>query len=340
MRRFCTLLLLILFSKGLLAQPEQIRESYRIMFYNVENYFDTEDDYETDDDDFLPVGFYRWTQAKFEKKRDDIAKVIEAIGNGTAPALVGLCEVENRYVLEQLVRYTSLNKYGYSILHQDSPDPRGIDVALLYLPQYFRLLDSAFFSIDIEKMTREILYAKGLLNNIDTLHIFVNHWSSKTGGEKVTEPYRMKAAQVLRCKTDSILRNNQEANIFVMGDFNDFYNSKPVQEELKTAGNIDSLKENDLYNLSTWLAEQGEGTSKYRGKWQLVDMMLCSPNMVRSNSKLYCNPFGFNIFKADFLLEEDKTYSGLKPKRTLIGPRYNGGTSDHLPVFIDTRATK
>lgn len=320
------------------AQPVEEHElRWRIMFYNVENYFDTEDDYETEDDEFLPVGFYHWTKAKFEKKRNDIANVIEAIGYSVPPALVGLCEVENRFALEQLTQQTSLNKYEYAILHSDSPDVRGIDVALLYLPQYFTLIDSAFHNVNNERKTRDILYAKGILGNIDTLHVFVNHWPSKRDGEKETEAFRMEAAKTLRSKIDSILSFNQLANIIAMGDFNDLPNSRPIVEGLKARDVVDSLTHNNLYNLALPFAEQGEGSSKYKGKWQLVDMLFCSRNLIDNTNNLYCNPSDFTIFKADFLLEEDKTDKGVKPKRTLAGPRYIGGVSDHLPVYIDIR---
>lgn len=329
--RIFILLLLILTSSALIAQP---RQSYRIMFYNVENYFDTEDDYETNDDEFLPVGFYHWTQKKFEKKRDDIAKVVEATGN---PAIVGLCEVENRYVLEQLTQHTTLNKHGYAILHKDSPDNRGIDVALLYQVQHFLLIDSAFFKINEKRKTREILYAKGVLGNVDTLHIFVNHWPSKVGGEEKSEPYRMEAAKTLRRKIDSILSFNPSANIIAMGDFNDLPNSKPIKEGLKAISVVRSPQQNKLYNLATTLAKKGEGTSKYKGKWQLVDMIFCSSTMLNGNNSLSCSAQDFTIFKADFLLNADKTYGGVKPKRTLAGPRYIGGVSDHLPVYVDIK---
>ena len=337
MLRLQILLFLILSSSNMLAQTGQAQQAYRIMFYNVENFFDTEDDYETEDDEFLPVGFYHWTQTKFEKKRNDIASVIESVGNGKLPSIVGLCEVENRFVLEQLTQHTSLKEHGYAILHNDSPDSRGIDVALLYLPQHFRLMDSAFFRINIEKRTREILYAKGMLGSIDTLHVFVNHWSSKLGGEKKTEPYRMEAAKTLHAKIDSILQLNPSAGIIAMGDFNDLPDSRPIREGLKAKAMVDSLRHNSIYNLSVLSAAKGEGTSKYKGKWQLVDMLFCSISMLNSTSLLYCNPADFTIYNADFLLEEDKTYGGVKPKRTLAGPRYVGGVSDHLPIFIDIK---
>ncbi len=337
MYRIFLLLLLALFSKELFAQSEQEQQSWRIMFYNVENFFDTENDYETNDDEFLPVGFYHWTQKKFEKKRDDIAKVIDSIG---VPAIVGLCEVENRYVLEQLTQHTSLKKHSYATLHKDSPDSRGIDVALLYIPQHFRLVDSTFFKNNNKKSTREILYAKGILGNIDTLHIFVNHWPSKINGEEETEPYRMAAAITLRSKIDSILQINPYANIIAMGDFNDLLNSKPIKEGLKVSSTAKSSKQNNLFNLAALAANKGEGSSKYKGSWQLVDMIFCSTNMLDSNNSLNCSMHGFTIFKADFLLNADKTYGGVKPKRTLAGPRYIGGVSDHLPVYIDIKGKK
>lgn len=311
------------------------------MFFNVENFFDIEDDYDTEDDEFLPVGFYRWTQWKFEEKRNGIANVIDSADNGTPPALIGLCEVENRYVLQQLISNTPLSKYGYAILHNDSPDPRGIDVALLYLSEQLEMLDSAFIRADTDtlpKDTRDILYAKGVLGKVDTMHIFVNHWSSKRGGAEATEPYRLQSAKIVRRSVDSILNANPLASVILMGDFNDTYLSKPIIEELRADKYTEQADNNELYNLSYGLAGQGKGTSKYKGKWNLVDMFFCSSSLLSSESLIYCEADSFSIFDADFLLEDDKTYGGKKPRRTLFGPRYNGGVSDHLPVYITIKS--
>jgi predicted extracellular nuclease len=310
------------------------------MFFNTENYFDTFDDNKTLDDDFTPTGSYHWTWEKFLSKRDALAKIIIATGEGKVPSIVGLCEIENRFVLNQLVNETPLAKFDYRIVHRDSPDSRGIDVALLYNPADFRLLYQNFYAVSQSFKTREILYAKGIFCETDTLHVFVNHFPSKRGGAKTSEPRRIAAACELKRLYDSIINANSNANILIMGDFNDTPDSETIIKTLQAKDNFDKINGYDLYNLALPPAKKGEGTIKFQGVWEFIDLMFVSGNMLADTNKLSCSQSDFKIYQAPYLFEKDSAYIGKKPKRTFTGMKYNGGISDHLPVYIQLNVKK
>jgi hypothetical protein len=331
---FITLLALLC---GLAAGAQDEKPDGLVMFYNVENLFDPEDDPHTQDNDFTPAGKNRWTWARLAKKRNSIAKTIIAAGDGNAPVLVGLCEVENRLVLKHLVERTPLSKIGYGIVHHESPDPRGIDVALLYRTDRFNVLHAGFYKVTYESgssQTREILYAKGLYACCDTLHVLVNHWPSKLGGEKQSMPKRMAAAHRARSIADSILQASPAANIILMGDFNDTPGSVPLTEGLHALPPHGAPSSDSLYNLMLPLAARGEGSLRYRGQWELIDQFIVSGRLLQPEATLQCLPNGVTVYKAPFLLEEDEKYLGEKPFRTYQGPAYKGGVSDHLPVVL------
>ena len=196
----------------------------RLMFYNVENFFDTVDDPKTNDNDFTPDGSMRWTQSRYIEKRNNIFRVITHVGEWDPPAIVGLCEIENRSVLDDLAKNTPLAKYPYRIVHKESPDPRGIDVALFYRSDYLKCIAQQFIRVrfaDNRKRTRDILYATLCTAKDDTLHVFVNHFPSRVGGQRQSDPSRMLAASLIRQKVDSIFSRNALANIIVTGDMND-----------------------------------------------------------------------------------------------------------------------
>lgn len=307
-------------------------ERYKIVFWNLENYFDPFDDPATSDDEFTPTGKKRWSWKKYVKKRNDIAKVIISLGGDNYPALIGLAEVENRFVIDQLVRSSPLAMLDYSIIHRDSPDERGIDVALLYKRSLFRPLKTAFYMVtnnDSSLKTRLILYTKGVLEELDTIHVFVNHWPSKLGGESVSRPKRESAARTLRRVCDSIFTVNFRANIIIMGDFNDTPDSR-----LFTSSFINSPQSQPLVNLAFALKERDLGTIKYKTEWELIDMFLVSLNLIDKSEPIFCSDTAMSIYKPRFLLEEDRIYLGKKPFRCLTGPRYNGGVSDHLPIVL------
>jgi predicted extracellular nuclease len=304
-------------------------QDFKVMFYNVENFFDVKDDPDTDDDDFTPSGVNHWNMRRFILKRNNIYKTVIAASKGQVPSVIGLCEVENRYVLQQLIYQTPLSKYNYDIVHCDSPDRRGIDVALLYLKDSFDIIASQAHKT--LSHTRDILYVKGTTNTDDTLHFFVNHWTSKWSGA-VSENSRILAAEILKRLTDSIFNENSNANICLMGDFNDYPDSRPVKV-LDAKPLHTNVGNGYLYNMSLHLQDDKQGSIKYQNKWELIDLFFVSGNLLFNKSRLHCSQNSIEIFKADFLLET-VTGEGESPKRTYKGPVYVGGFSDHLPVIL------
>jgi endonuclease/exonuclease/phosphatase family metal-dependent hydrolase len=333
----CFLYCIILISPFLLFARKP-NPAVRIMFYNVENLFDTIDDPSKNDNEFLPNGARHWNGYRYFQKLKRISQVIIAAGEGNNPAVIGLCEVENRKVLESLLYFTPLKVADYQIIHQESPDNRGIDVALLYRKGLFTPLK--YQSIQVVKpdgqpfITRDILYVKGLLAN-DTVHFFVNHWPSKYGGVSATKPQRALAASALRAKTDSILKGNPQCNIVIMGDFNDSPFDKSVAEVLG-AKPVGTASPASLYSLAYPLAKQGRGSNKYRAKWEMIDQFMVSGGLVDGKG-LHTEPGLFRLFSPPFLLEKDQNYLGEKLNRTYIGFKYHGGFSDHLPILLDLR---
>jgi hypothetical protein len=337
--RSCYILLTYLLISLLHFLPVKAQERHRIMFYNVENLFDPFKDSLTNDDEFTPQGTRFWTWKRMTEKLNNITKVITAVGEWDPPVLVGFCEVENRFVMTQLITKTPLAKFNYQLVHRESPDRRGIDVALIYRPDRFVLEEERFFQLinpdEPHRTTREVLYARGIIAQLDTLHVFVNHWPSKYGGELASEPGRLAAGRLVREKIDSIRIFHPNARIIVMGDFNDGPNSNAIVEALgaKTVGN--NIEPSEMYNLHHKYDGSGAGTLKYQGQWETIDMMIVSGALLNRLHGVYANPEGGMIFKADFLLEEDTSFVGVRPFRTYIGFKYHGGYSDHLPIYLD-----
>jgi len=315
---------------------------YRVMFYNVENLFDTEDDPATDDSEFLPGSEKQWNQVRYQDKLDKIARVVSDLGGDTLPVLVGLCEVENGKVIGDLLKIDPLAGSDYRVVHQESPDKRGIDVALLYRYRYFTLHRSEFipvrFDSDTAARTRDILYAVGTLGGIDTLHFFVGHWPSRSGGEIESRPLRLHVAGIIRDRVDSIRTFHPDALIVITGDFND------EPEDLSVTSGLGALlvaadpKDGDLYDLTPVIRSgQPQGTYKYRGSWNLLDHMVVSGSLLDTTGSLYTRPVEMKVFSRSYLLENDEEYMGQRPFRTYLGPYYHGGYSDHLPVYLNIR---
>ena len=341
----CILLNLILTSSlSILGQETPINshielESFRIQFYNTENFYDYFDDPNANDNDFLPQSKYHWTKERYEAKLINIYKVFIST-NIEPPSIIGLAEIENKKVLFDLTRKTPLIKFSYNIIHQDSPDPRGIDVALLYQKDKYKPIKNEFikiiFPFDIGRKTRDILYSKGIAFTNDTLHIFVNHWPSRRGGEANSIELRNFVAKTLRLKVDSIFNVSSKAKIIIMGDFND----EPDNESIVTYLNTKQLKglreEKQLYNLSyNWLNNISSiGTHKFQGKWAVLDQFIVSSELIVSKKGLSCNQNSANIFKPNFLLVDDKSNYGSQPNRNYNGYHYNNGFSDHLPIYL------
>ncbi len=323
---------------ALLANAQE-RNNLKIVSYNVENFFDCVHDSMSNDMEFTPSGMRNWTYSKFKTKQANIAKVITAIGGWDTPGIVGLCEVENRKCLIDLTRYSGLKNLRYKFLHHESPDPRGIDVALLYQPKQFRPIhDEAIpihFPNSVQSKTRDILFASGIIPTGDTLHVFVCHFPSRLEGELESEEKRFFVASVLRVKVDSLFAATLKPKILIMGDFNDFPTNKSILEVLKANPIIEPIKENRLYNLVYKLHTDGNGSNKHLGDWGALDQIIVSGSLLNQTSSIYTKPEDVHFFDADFLLENDKTYLGKQTFRTFVGMKYQAGFSDHLPVFAD-----
>ncbi|MBU1011694.1 MAG: endonuclease/exonuclease/phosphatase family protein [Bacteroidetes bacterium] len=311
-------------------------EMAQIAFYNVENLFDTVDDPNVNDEEFTPEGRQNWNSEKYATKLDHISQVFLSMDSTQATALIGMAEVENRQVLTDLIRKSHLNDFKYEIIHQESPDFRGIDVALIYKPDIYSPIINQWYAIhfpfDSAYTTRDILYSKGNIFGDKVLHIFVNHWTSRSGGQEITDAKRIFIASFLKTKTDSILSVEPDANIIIMGDLNDNPTDVSITESLNALPVSEQVSKNNLYNLSLNKFQNGEGTLYYNS-WDLFDQIIVSGSLLIGNSSIITDPSSFEIYKPDWIVFEDN--KGIKrPNRTASGNRYYGGYSDHLPVYI------
>lgn len=311
-------------------------ETYRFMFYNVENLFDVSDDTLTNDNEFLPGGLMRWNKTRYDKKINSLYKTIIAAGEWNPPVIAAFYEVENRDVLQDLVYGTYLSKFKYGIVHEDSPDPRGIDVCLIYRKDYVGIIKYKYWiPSGIAKndfTTRSILYCKIVLT-ADTLHLIVNHWPSRRGGVLAGEDLRMKIANMIRVKVDSIINSTPVgARIIISGDFN----CTPDDQEIAALISLNGKGES-LVNLSDSISDAGFGTYRYMGTWEMLDQILISQKLLSGTHGTYTNSSQLMIFKPDFLLRKDPSYPGFSPFSTYRGFRYQGGYSDHLPVLLDLK---
>jgi len=330
----CGTLVLLIFSHPDSIYHKQDNESAGILFYNVENLFDTHDDSLTDDDEFLPGGPRGWNKTRYRNKINSIARVIIASGEWELPALIGLCEVENRRVLEDLIFSTTLSRYNFGIVHNDSPDPRGIDVGLLYRKDIIDIEETAFFKIRSESGqitgTREMLFAACRAGEME-FNIIVCHLPSRRGGVLETNALRMRVLATIRQKVDSINSQSKVSKPFIlMGDFN----TSPDDPMFRI---LTSIRDDQIsfVNLNS-LSDQPLGTYKYQGQWEQIDQVYVSADMVQYNSSGIKYDTGtFRIVSSEFLLNNDENYTGLKPFSTFWGYRYTGGFSDHLPVFFN-----
>jgi hypothetical protein len=309
---------------------------FTFMFYNTENFFDTDNDSLTNDEEYTPDADRRWNPARLHSKAERLAKVILAAGNWNSPVVIGLCEVEDLKVLELLTRNEPLAKFHYKIVHKDSPDERGIDVALLYRPEFFRPFDYQAIPVIDPKVksfkTRDILKVSGVINGCDTLHVFVNHWPSRYGGIMETYRYRRLAAETLRKSIQNLFAQYPKAKIICMGDFNDTPTDDSLSKTLGAKQSDNPSSKGELINLSArWISDEIQ-TIKSKFSWEVFDQFIVSDYFFTKNR---CFEFQKSeIFKADFLLESDMKFGGVKPKRTYVGFKYQEGFSDHLPVLL------
>ena len=335
---FPGVLLLLAFTLFFCNKPEI--NNFTIAFYNVENLFDTINDEGVRDGDFTPESKINWNNEKYLRKLESIAKVITTIGKDDLPAIVGMAEIENSGVLKDLIDKTNLSEGNYKFVHYESPDERGIDVALLYRKDYFTPVYSKayglHFPFDEDDRTRDMLYVKGVTALKDTFHIMVDHWPSRSGGQEKSDPKRRFAASVVRNVVDSIFTTNKQANIIIMGDLNDNPVDLSVSEILKAEkpGNIS--RHNTLYNLALPNFERGEGTLYWRS-WDLFDQIIVSGSILDDGNNLKLDPKEIQILKEDWMLFTKDNEVKI-PSRTAGRNAYYGGYSDHLPVYITLKA--
>lgn len=333
MRRIILLAVVLLFVFSAVSQNEKQR--FRVVGYNVENYFDTVDDPDTNDEEYLPGGYRGWNMTKYRHKQEMISKAIVAMSEDwEPPAIVSLSEIESRLAMLDLTQKSPLKNLGYKFVHYESPDSRGIDIAIMYQPHRFK----PFFDDKIEVSnfrTRDILHVAGTVVSGDTLHIFAVHFPSRWGGELESEARRLEVAGILREKIDSLFTNANNPNIIIMGDLNDNPDNASVREGLRAHPPRGEYEGKELYNLAYPFHERNIGSHKFQGEWSMIDHIMVSGNMLSPDNGISTRPEDFKIFDADFLLEPDEQYLGKKPFRSYIGMKYNAGYSDHLPVFVD-----
>lgn len=312
---------------------------FKVMFYNVENLFDTQKDSLKNDDEFLPHSIRGWSHKRYKKKLADIARVITAAGEWEPPALVGLCEVENDRVMRDLVKYSPLKESGYRYVMTDSRDSRGIDVALLYQRDKFGLLSWRAVPAGFEDKSytsRDILHVTGVVPSRDTLDVFIVHFPSRSSGEKETEKYRLQAAGTLRHMADSLFSVRLSSRILIMGDFNDYPSNRSIAQVLDARPIVEATEQSALYHLMRNKSKQKNfGSYKYKGEWGLLDHLLVSGSLLDTSSHFYTTEEQADVFRPEFLLQKDEKHGGVQPRRTYHGMKYQGGFSDHLPVCAD-----
>ena len=322
------------------SQAAKTQDTLFIAFWNLENLFDTVDDPAKNDEEFLPNSNLEWTQQRFDKKIYNLARVIRSMNENRGPDILGVCEVENKNVLDSLTQ-KYLHDLNYDIVHVESPDNRGIDVALLYRDGMFNVEAITVDTVHLSDNwpTRPVLGVHLRNKFKQDFTVFVNHWPSRSGGEEKSEPNRIEAAKTLKKAVDRIFENDSSANIISIGDYNDEPGNESILETLEAHPVIcDSIKtgyefesRGELFNLSFQEYSDGKGTYKYKDDWNLLDQIIVSGNVLTGKSIIYiCN--SYTIYKPYFLQTHSGKYAGT-PFPTYGGRKYLGGYSDHYPVF-------
>lgn len=319
------------------AQEKQFKVGC-IAFYNLENLYDTINDPLINDEEFTPQGAARWDGRKYWQKTGRMAEAIHGIGLDYSPdgaAILGVAEVENREVLEDLARHPIIASRNYKIIHYHSPDRRGVDVAMLYQPKYFKPVNHKSYTLNVDGMpdfrTRDQLVVSGDFDG-ERIHIIVGHWPSRRGGEKRSIPLRMAAAKLARHIVDSILDMDANAKIVVMGDLNDNPTNKSIVEGLRAKGNVKDLKPGDLFNPTYPLYQKGIGSNAWRDTWSLFDQNIISQAWLGDDYSTY----RFRVARIHNKVELTQRSGRFKgyPWRTYVGGEFMGGYSDHFPSYI------
>lgn len=326
------------------------QKPHKVVFYNLENLFDLINDPETNDDEFTPEGPKKWNESKYEVKMKNLEKVftdLMLIGKGEKvmlsdyPVVIGVSEIENRAVLEDLVSQPKLAPARYRICHYDSPDRRGVDCAFLYRADAFELEGSAAIPFTMPELpnlrTRDIVTMWGKIEG-EPFYFMVAHWPSRLGGQAASAPRRERAAELMREAADSVRKANPEVKVVMMGDFNDDATDKSITEVMGAVGDINEIPEGGLYNPYIDLLKAGYGTLAYRDAWNLFDNIVVSENLATGSTgelrlqKVFKKFYG-GIFNRPYLMQKEGQYKGY-PLRTFVGNNFQSGFSDHLPVYI------
>jgi hypothetical protein len=322
----------------LVSSQQKQYEINAVAFYNLENLFDTENDPTKNDDDFTPSGAYNYTEEIYKKKLHNLAFVLSQLATDKipdGPAIIGVSEVENEKVLLDLVAQPELKNRNLRVIHFDSPDYRGIDVGMLYNPKYFKVLAAKALPVEIsengrKEATRDVLYVTGKLGE-DTVHVFVNHWPSRRGGEAATVWKRAKAAAVSKTVIDSLMKINPNTKAIIMGDLND----DPIDPSVaKTLGAVDKekVKPGGLFNPWITFYKNGVGTLGYNDSWNLFDQIILSAGFANTKAKGW-QYYKAEIFNRKFLKNQFGQYKGY-PHRSFVGSTWQDGYSDHFPTII------
>jgi len=315
-----------------------------VVFYNLENFFDTINDPDTNDEEFLPDGARAWNTYKYNRKLSNVERVFFDIAaiNHEYPAVIGVSEIENRSVLEDIVATPKLSPASYRIVHYDSPDRRGVDVAFFYRPDIFKLEGSHNFPVNFPDApnfrTRDVVAMWGTIDDVP-YYFMVAHWPSRLGGKEASSPRREFVAQMMRDIADSVTVANPATRVVMMGDFNDDAIDKSIVEVIGAKGDIKKVADGDYYNPYIKVLKSGRGTLAYQDKWNLFDNIVVSGNLVTGSDggpKIWKNAndkfYGY-IFSPSYLKQQEGRYAGY-PLRTFVGSNFQGGFSDHFPVYI------
>lgn len=325
--------LVLFLSSSCLQNKYDKRRNLTVVFYNVENLFDLEDEPGKKDEEFTPNSNKKWTAERYLIKLDTLARVLKSINENELPEIIGLCEVENKKVVQDLVNSKYLKDGNYKVVHYESPDFRGIDCALVYRPDEFKVINSFPIKVNFKGepkySTRDILYVKGKTKNREEFHIFVNHWPSRIGGIEKTEAKRVEVAAILRSKIDSIQIKNGSAKIIVLGDMNDEPSNNSLVKTLMAQK--PQNKNAGFVNLMYPLHQKKSGSYNYQGNWYMLDNIVVSSNLMDNKGFQCIDKQGF-VFRKEWM--EYKNSDGqFLPSRTYGGSNYYGGISDHFPVY-------
>ena len=339
MNKFLLFCLMINSLSDICAQPKNYQVCI-VAFYNLENLYDTINNQMVDDDEFTPSGAKKYTGEVYLDKLTKLATVLSQIGTDISkagPALIGLAEVENDTVMNDLVHHPLLRHRHYQLIHYNSQDPRGVDVALLYDPKYFIPEKAEKLFVQLPRnskeafYTRDILYVKGQLAG-ETVHVYVNHWPSRRGGEDRSVPARGAAASVCRKHVSGIIEKEKDAKIIIMGDLNDNPDNPSITKILQAKRNRSEVKPGELFNPWAELYEKGIGTLANRDNWGLFDQIIISHAWLPNPQEgLFYHQQA--IFTRNFMMENTGRYKGY-PMRTWDGNTYRGGFCDHFPTYL------